>query len=143
LAQQLNREVLLLHSGVGDIRTLRVYRDLASRRIYDKVHIFHGDGAKQHLISQDQSSDITEALAERDFDWTNVWHTPLPAIRDRYLPDGFLIKLKLQGDMLWNTQHQRAGVSERLNGDRCQVWLPRIDEIKLSEHVTPSYYFML
>jgi len=121
---------------VRDIRTLRVHSDLALRGIHDKVHIFHGDRAKQHFISQDQGSDVTEALTERDLDWTYVWHTFLPTIRNRYFPDGFLIKLKLQRDMFWNTQHQRAGVSKGLNSYRRQFWLPRIAELELSEYVT-------
>jgi len=48
---------------------------------YNQIHVFHLNGAKQHLVSQDDGTAKTAAISEYDLHWTDIRDNVPLAIR--------------------------------------------------------------
>ena len=70
---------------------------------YNQIHVFHLNGAEQHLISQDDGTAKTAAIPEYDLHWADIRDNVPLAIRCGHFSLVNLLQFELGGDMLGDT----------------------------------------
>ncbi len=74
---------------VWDIGALRINSDRSTARMHAQVHIFHGDGPQQHLITEDQRANVAKPVAKTHLDRSHIGNIHTPSIGDGHFSDGF------------------------------------------------------
>jgi hypothetical protein len=121
---------------VRDVGAFRVHRDRAPAGGNHEIHVLHGHSAQEDLIPQNQGTHETGTVLESHLDRPHVGHFSLAPVGDADLPLRFRLQLQLQGHVLGNAQHQRAGIGQRSHPHCLEVRQAWIAQLDIGENVS-------
>ena len=78
---------------MGDVGTARIRFNLLTAGVDRQIHVFHGDGSQENVLSEHQGSDKAEAIAKDHLDRAHVGNGHRAAVGHRHLPQGFGLSL--------------------------------------------------
>jgi hypothetical protein len=111
-----------LHNSRGKVWVQRIDRHASLGRNDNQIHIFHGNGAEQDLISQHNSADVAFPVLKLNVNRTHVRAKLFPSIRHGHFLLRTFVQLQLIGHVLGNAQKQGSAVGKGLHLDRPQCW---------------------
>ena len=82
---------------MGDVGTAGIRFNLLTAGVDRQIHVFHGDGSQENVLSKHQGSDKAEAIAKGHLDRPHIGNGHRASVGHRHLPQGFGLQLEFQG----------------------------------------------
>jgi len=93
-----------LNDATGNIRRFGIYFYFSAAGRNDKIKVFHWNGAKQYLFSDNERSHEARPVRKGDLDWTDIVTNVPPPIGCSHFALLNGLKTELQDHVLRQTQ---------------------------------------